>query len=134
MLLGDFLDVHAAERLTMITGFLRRAVDGDRGIGFFRNRTASLRRSNDLIGSPLGFWRLGGIGVAMISSAFARPSSADVRKFDLAGFTATAHQNLRFDDPVAGLASTNSRDFFRRSCACCLRGTGMPARRNSSFP
>ena len=34
--------------------------------------------SSDEIGSPLGFWRFGGIGVAMISSAFLRPVSASL--------------------------------------------------------
>ena len=63
------------KRLTMMTGFraARSIVIAQYASLAISSRSST---STDLIGSPCGFCRFGGIGVAMISSATLRPCAA----------------------------------------------------------
>ena len=122
MLFGNFFDVHAAE-----------AADDDRPAFSSLRSMVIAQYASFAIGKFLfDQQRLDGLAVrgsagsaASASPGFPRRRLRLVRggrcELDLAGLAAAAHQHLRFDDPLAGVAFDKLRDLGRRQRVLAAR-------------
>ena len=134
MVLGDLFDVHTAETAHHHHRALARAVDGDRAVRLLRDGEAALRRAASGSARRAGFWRFGGIGVAMISCGDAcAPRAALLANLILPALPRPPMSTCALTTHEPGCSATNAAA-SGAVVQCCERGTGIPARRKSSFP
>ncbi len=113
MLLGDLFDLHAAETADHDDRLARGPVDRDRRVGFFCNREPLFdeQRVHRLALGVLPVRRHRRRHYFLRGGAALRCAG---RHLDFAGLAATAHQDLRFDDPLPGRLLEEFRNGLRR--------------------